>query len=138
MTLLDYILGNYEEGTPERKFSEILSKEYENRFNSDDFDMKFNDVAGYKPIKTAAMNIAEKYLDSITDLNDSDRDTAIKAFLSAYDEVADKNYINVHAIIDGIVEDMIDDMELEDDDPEDSDIIEDLDDDDEDYVSDED
>lgn len=138
MTLLDLVLGNFEEGTPERVFSEILSKEYEEKFDTDDFDKKFNGVAGYKPIKTAAMKVAENYLDEISDLNGSDRDSAIKAFSEAYDD-ADKSTVNIHAIIDGIVEEIIDDSELEDDDdPEDTLIDDDIIDDDDDYDSDDD
>lgn len=131
MTLLDHILGNYEEDTPERKFAELLKEDYEQKFDSDDFDKRFNDVAGYKPVKTAAMQIAEYYLDDISDLNDSDRDDAMKSFSKAYDEVSDKKTLNVQAIMDGIVEDMIDDAELDEgDDPEDTSIEDDLDDDD--------
>jgi hypothetical protein len=126
MTLLDLIIGNYEEGTPERVFSEILSRDYEEKFNADDFDKKFDGVAGYKPIKTAAMKVAENYLDEIADLNGSDRDSAIKAFSTAYDD-ADKGTVNIHSIMDGIVEEIIDDNEFdEDDDAEDVTIEDDI------------
>ena len=53
----------------------------------------------------------------------------MKAFSEAYDDVANKATINIHAIMDGIV-DEFEDIDEEEDDPENSSLIEDIDDDD--------
>lgn len=116
MTLLEYILGNYEKDSPEEKFSKIISENYRDTFNPDDFDERFNGVANYKPIKTNMSIIAKNYIDSY-DINDSDKDYVYNKFIETYDTIADKASININAIIDGI----IDELEFDDDDETDSD-----------------
>lgn len=115
MSLLDIILGNFEENSPERIFSEILKEDYKNRFDADDFDEKFNGVAGYRPVKTAAMKVARNYVDGISDLSDDEKDIIINEFSESYDD-ANKESINIHAIMDGIINDVLDEVEDEEDD----------------------
>ena len=113
MTLYEFLTKEFEDGTPEKAFRDIVSKEYEKRFNSDDFDTKFNDVAGYKPVKTSAMVIARNYVDGLKDLSESDKNYIIDKFSEAYDDV-NKESMNIHAILDGIVDDILEE-DLEDD-----------------------
>lgn len=132
MTLLEVLTREFQDGTPEKAFADILQKEYYTRFNSDEFDDKFNDVAGYKPIKASAMNIAKNYVSGYDDIDEVDRTAILNKFSEAYDD-ADKNTINVHAILNGIVSDYIED-DIEEDldfDPEEDecDVYEDTDDD---------
>jgi hypothetical protein len=105
MTLLDLILNNFDKDSPEVRFSEIISKDYESKFGIEDFDTKFDGVAGYKPIRTAISDIAKSYIDTY-DLNDSDNDYVMTKFREAYDDVTDKTSINIQAIVDGIVNDL--------------------------------
>lgn len=114
MTLYEFLTKEFEDGTPEKAFRDIVSKDYEKRFNSDDFDTKFNDVAGYKPVKTSAMVIARNYVDGLKDMSESDKNYVIGKFSEAYDDV-NKESMNIHAILDGIVDDILEE-ELEDDD----------------------
>lgn len=117
-TLLDYILGNYEEGSAERAFAKIIKEDYVQKFDALEFDKSFEGVAGYKPCKTFATNIAEDYLGSFDTLDDKDREMAIDKFAKAYDEVANLRTLNIQGIIDGIVDDIVDDEEIDDDDDE--------------------
>jgi hypothetical protein len=135
MELIDLILGNFDKDSKEARFSKILAESYKDKFNIDEFDTTFNDVAGYKPVKTAISKIAMNAIDSY-DLNDSDRAYAIRKFSEAYEDVADKSDINVQAIVDGII-DEIDFTASDDEDVNDSDVFEDDDidsDDDDDFV----
>ena len=115
MSLLDIILGNFDENSPERIFSEILKEDYKNRFNADEFDEKFNGVAGYKPVKTAAMKVANHYVNGISELNDDDKDVVLAEFSEVYDD-ANKESINIQATLDGIIGEMLDEVEDDDDD----------------------
>ena len=120
-TLLDMILGNYEDGTPERAFAKIIKEDYVQKFDALEFDKSFEGVAGYKPCKTFATTIAEDYLGSFDTLDDKDREMAIDKFAKAYDEVANLKTLNIQGIIDGIVDDIVDDEEIDDDDDDDID-----------------
>ena len=133
MTLLDLILGNYDEESPERKFSKLLSKEYAEHFNAEDFDNRFDGVAGYKPIQTNMLLIAKNYLMGDSSLTDNDKEYILAEFAKAYEDIADKSTVNVQAILDGIMESM--DIDDADEDDEYDDVIPDDDDDeyDEDY-----
>ena len=113
MTLYEFLTKEFEDGTPEKAFRDIVSNDYEKHFNSDDFDTKFNDVAGYKPVKTSAMVIARNYVDGLKDMSESDKNYVIDKFSEAYDDV-NKESMNIHAILDGIVDDILEE-ELEDD-----------------------
>lgn len=116
MTIMDLILGNFDEESPEREFSKILNKDYESKFSAEDFDTKFSNVAGYKPIKTNAVNIAKNYLQFDDMLSNSDKEYVIKEFIKAYDDVADKDSIDIRAIIDGIVDEIADTDDADDED----------------------
>lgn len=131
MELIDLILGNYDKDSPAYRFTKILKESYKDQFNIDEFDQTYNDVAGYKPIKTSIGRIASSIIDSY-ELNDDDRDYVFRKFEEAYEDVADKTSLNVQAIIDGIVEE-IDFSENSEDDE--SDLV--LEDDDEDFDFDE-
>lgn len=127
MELIDLILGNYDKDSPEHRFTKILKESYKDQFNIDEFDQTYNDVAGYKPIKTSIGRMASSIIDSY-ELNDDDRDYVFRKFEEAYEDVSDKTSLNVQAIIDGIVEE-IDFSENDED--EESDLV--LEDDDEDF-----
>jgi hypothetical protein len=131
MELIDLILGNYDKDGPEYRFTKILKESYKDQFNIDEFDQTYNDVAGYKPIKTSIGRIASSIIDSY-ELNDDDRDYVFRKFEEAYEDVADKTSLNVQAIIDGIVEEIDFSKNSEDDE---SDLV--LEDDDEDFDFDE-
>lgn len=119
MSLLDLILGNYEKDSPEERFSKIISEGYQDKFNPDDFDERFNGVANYKPIKTNMSIIARNYIDGY-DINDADKDYVYNKFLEAYDDVSDKSSININAIIDGLIDDLEFDSDDEDSDTDDA------------------
>lgn len=135
MELIDLILGNFDKDSKEARFSKILVESYKDKFDIVEFDTTFNDVAGYKPVKTAISQMAMSAIDSY-DLNDSDRAYAIRKFSEAYEDATDKSDINIQAIVDGII-DEIDFTASDDEDVNDSDVFEDDDidgDDDDDFV----
>lgn len=119
MELVDLILGNYDKDSPEHRFTKILKESYRDKFNIDEFDSTYNDVAGYKPVKTSMEQIAKNYIDSF-DLNDADNDYVLHKFNEAYEDVADKNTININAIIDGIIDEI--DFSNADEDEDESDL----------------